>query len=70
MCIFTSLKITNDMRVIYRIYYLTVGGKRKRVDGDFESLEAAEYRVEELLSTRGWETGEYIIKKIYVKAKD
>lgn len=70
MCIFTSLKITNDMRVIYRIYYLTVGGKRKRVGGDFESLEAAEYGVEELLSTRGWETGEYIIKKIYVKDKD
>lgn len=56
--------------MIYRIYYLTVGGKRKRVDGDFESMEAAECRVEELLSTRGWETGEYIIKKIYVKAKD
>lgn len=65
-----SLKITNDMRMIYRIYYLTVGGKRKRVDGDFESVEAAECRVEELLSTRGWETGEYIIKKIYVKDKD
>lgn len=56
--------------MIYRIYYLTVGGKRKRVDGDFESVETAEYRVEELLSTRGWETGEYIIKKIYVKDKD
>lgn len=56
--------------MIYRIYYLTVGGKRKRVDGDFESVEAAGYRVEELLSTRGWETGEYIIKKIYVKDKD
>lgn len=56
--------------MIYRIYYLTVGGKRKRVDGDFESVEAAEYGVEELLSTRGWETGEYIIKKIYVKDKD
>ena len=56
--------------MIYRIYYLTVGGKGKRVDGDFESVEAAEYRVEELLSTRGWETGEYIIKKIYVKDKD
>lgn len=58
------------MRVIYRIYYLTVGGKRKRVDGDFESMEVAEYRVEELLSVRGWETGRYVIKKIYVKDKD
>lgn len=58
------------MRVIYRIYYLTVGGKRKRVGRDFKSLEAAEYGVEEILSTRGWETGEYIIKKIYVKDKD
>ena len=56
--------------MIYRIYYLTVGGRRKRIDGDFESVEAAEYRVEELLSMRGWETGEYIIKKIYVKDKD
>lgn len=56
--------------MIYRIYYLTVDGKRKRVDGDFESVEVAEYKVEELLSTRGWETGEYIIKKIYVKDKD
>ena len=64
------MKITDNMRVIYRIYYLTVGGKRKRVGGDFESLEAAEYGVEEILSTRGWETGEYIIKKIYVKDKD
>lgn len=60
----------DNMRVIYRIYYLTVGGKKRRVGGDFESLEAAEYRVEEILSTRGWETGEYIIKKIYVKDKD
>lgn len=58
------------MKTVYRIYYLTVGGKRKRIDGDFVSIEAAEYRVEELLSTRGWETGEYIIKKIYVKDKD
>ena len=56
--------------MIYRIYYLTVGGKKRRVGGDFESLEAAEYRVEEILSTIGWETGEYVIKKIYVKDKD
>jgi len=60
----------DNMRVVYRIYYLTIGGKKRRVGGDFESLEAAEYRVEEILSTTGWETGEYVIKKIYVKDKD
>lgn len=58
------------MKTVYRIYYLTVDGKKRRVGGDFESLEAAEYGVEEILSTRGWETGEYIIKKIYVKDKN